>query len=295
MSKRIDIQKTYKLYIGGAFPRSESGRYYGLNDAKGNFIANICRSSRKDFRNAMVSARKAQGGWAGRSAYNRGQILYRIAEMMEGRKEQLISELIKEGQSSKKAVKEVETAIDRVVYFAGWSDKYQQIFGTVNPVASSHFNFSMPEPTGVVSIIAPQSASLLGFISVVMPVIVGGNTVVVLASHEHPLSTLTLTEILNTSDVPGGVINVLTGFTDELQSQFATHMDVNAMVYCEDDLVSLKKIQEDASLNVKAIVHRKIKDWTLEEHENPYAILDLQEIKTTWHPVGDGMTTGGAY
>jgi acyl-CoA reductase-like NAD-dependent aldehyde dehydrogenase len=295
MSKRLDIQKTYKLYIGGAFPRTESGRAYTLTGKNDAFIANLCRASRKDFRNAMVSARKAQSGWAGKSANNRGQILYRIAEMMEGRKDQLIAELIKEGSSSKNATKEVETAIDRVMYFAGWSDKYQQIFGTVNPVASSHFNFSMPEPTGVVSIIAPQNASLLGFVQAVMPVIVGGNTVVVLASHKHPLATMTLAEILNSSDVPGGVVNILTGFIDELYDQFATHMDVNAMMFFEDDKAMLKKIQESASLNVKAVVHKPIKNWESEEHENPYWILDLQEIKTTWHPVGDGMATGGGY
>lgn len=295
MSKRLDVQKTYKMYIGGAFPRSESGRFYSLNDKSGKFTANICRGSRKDFRNAIVAARKAQGGWAARSAYNRGQILYRIAEMMEGRKEQLAAELIKEGSTSKSASKEVETAIDRVVYFAGWSDKYQQIFSTVNPVASSHFNFSMPEPTGVVTIIAPQNASLLGFVQTVIPVITGGNTVVVLASHNNPLATLTLAEILNSSDVPGGVINILTGFEDELREHFSSHMDVNAMVYCENDKEALREIQENASLNVKAIIHRPEKNWASEDLESPYHILDLQEIKTTWHPVGDGMAAGGGY
>jgi len=295
MSKRLDIQKTYKMYIGGAFPRTESGRSYTLSDKNGNFVANMCLASRKDFRNAVVAARKAQPGWAGRSAYNRSQILYRIAEMMEGRKDQLAEELIKEGSTKKTASKEVETAIDRVVYFAGWADKYQQIFGTINPVASAHFNFSMPEPTGVVSIIAPQNASLLGFVQVVIPAITGGNTVVVLASQKKPLATITLAEILNSSDVPGGVINILTGSTEELTVQFASHMDVNAMLYCENDAKVLKSVQESAALNVKAIVHKPITNWASEEHENPYWILDFQEIKTTWHPVGDGMATGGGY
>jgi acyl-CoA reductase-like NAD-dependent aldehyde dehydrogenase len=295
MSTRLDVQKTYKLYIGGAFPRTESGRAYTLSDTKGKFIANMCRASRKDFRNAVVSARKAQSGWGAKTAYNRGQILYRIAEMMEGRKQQLVDELIKEGSSQKAALKETETAIDRVVYFAGWSDKYQQIFSTVNPVASAHFNFSMPEPTGVVSVIAPQDASLLGFIQSVIPAITGGNTVVVLASHTKPLATLTFAEILHSSDVPGGVINILTGYTDELFAQFASHMDVNAMLCFEKDPEMLKSIQEAASLNVKAVVHKTVKDWSSEDHENPYWILDLLEIKTTWHPVGDGMSTGGGY
>ncbi len=295
MSKRLDVQKTYKMYIGGAFPRTESGRAYTLNDKKGNFVANMCLASRKDFRNAVVAARKAQSGWANRSAYNRSQILYRIAEMMEGRKEQLIAELMKEGSTKNAAAKEAETAIDRVVYFAGWADKYQQIFGTVNPVASSHFNFSMPEPTGVVSIIAPQNESLLGFVQAVIPVITGGNTVVVLASEKKPLATITLAEILNSSDVPGGVVNILTGKPEELVEQFASHMDVNAMVYCDNDADILKSVQEAAALNVKAVVHKPVSNWASEEHENPYWILDLQEIKTTWHPVGDGMATGGGY
>lgn len=286
MAKRLSVQKTYKLYIGGEFPRSESGRYYPLNNKSGQLIANICRASRKDFRNAVVAARKAQSGWAAKSAYNRGQILYRMAEMLEGRKDQIVSELILEGASPKAAQKEAETTIDRIVYFAGWSDKYQQIFGTVNPVASPHFNFSMPEPTGVVSIIAPQKASLLGLVQVVLPAIVGGNTVVVLASHEKPLAALTFMEIVHSSDVPGGVINLLTGFVDELAGQFTSHMDVNAAIYCDYDAGLLQKIQENAALNVKALLHKPMKDWADEKHENPYWILDLQEIKTTWHPVG---------
>jgi acyl-CoA reductase-like NAD-dependent aldehyde dehydrogenase len=288
MSKRLDVKKTYKLYIGGKFPRSESERYYALYNKKDEFLANICRASRKDFRNAVQLARKAQSGWAGRSAYNRGQILYRIAEMMEGRRDQLIAELCREGRSSKEAEKEVDTAIDRAVYFAGWSDKYQQIFGTVNPVASSHFNFSMPEPTGVVSVILPEdgSGSLLAFMQLVLPAIVGGNTVIVLPARDKPMAILTLAEILHASDVPGGVINILCGEPEELIGQFSTHMDVNALVYAGDDQATLKMIQENASLNVKQVVVENSKDWSDEAHENPYCILNLQEIKTTWHPVG---------
>ncbi len=286
MSKRLDIKKTYKLYLGGAFPRSESGRYYKF-EGKGGFVANICRASRKDFRNAVVAARKAQSGWASRSAYNRGQILYRIAEMMEGRREQLIAELKLEGLTEKQAVREVDTAIDRTVYFAGWTDKYQQVFGTVNPVASSHFNFSVPEPTGVVTILLPESASLLGMLQLVLPAITGGNTVVVLTSEKKPLAPLTLGEILHSSDVPGGVINILSGFTSELSDNFSTHMDVNAIVCGGSDKEMLTRIQKNASENVKHVVVRHDDDWfDPERNEHPYGIMELQEIKTTWHPVG---------
>ncbi len=286
MSKRLDVKKTYKLYIGGAFPRSESGRYYSLT-GKSGFTANICLASRKDFRNAVVAARKAQSGWAARSAYNRGQILYRIAEIMEGRRDQLIAELKLEGATDKQASKEVDAAIDRAVYFAGWSDKYQQVFGTVNPVASSHFNFSVPEPTGVVTILLPDSASLLGLLQFVLPAIVGGNTVVVLTAESRPLAPLTLGEILHSSDVPGGVINILSGYRSELISNFSTHMDVNAVMYGGNDEEAITLIQKNAAENVKHVVLRKDDDWFDEErNEHPYVIMELQEIKTTWHPVG---------
>ncbi|MFW6348427.1 MAG: aldehyde dehydrogenase family protein, partial [Cyclonatronaceae bacterium] len=252
MSKRLDVKKTYKLYIGGKFPRSESERYYALYGKKEELLANICRASRKDFRNAVQAARKAQPGWAGRSAYNRGQILYRIAEMMEGRREQLITELKREGSSSKDAEKEVDTAIDRAVYFAGWSDKYQQIFGTVNPVASPHFNFSVPEATGVVSVILPEdgSGSLLAFMQLVLPAIVGGNTVVALPARDKPLAILTLAEILHASDVPAGVINILCGEAGELIGEFSAHMDVNAVVYAGHAGETRRLIEQNAALNV---------------------------------------------
>jgi acyl-CoA reductase-like NAD-dependent aldehyde dehydrogenase len=287
MADRIDIQKTYKIYIGGEFVRTESGRYYPVSDPKsGKLLANLCLSSRKDFRNAVVAARKAQPGWAGRSAYNRAQILYRIAEMMEGRREQFESELKKSGYTATAARKEVGISIDRMVYFAGWCDKYTQIYSTVNPVASAHFNFSIPEPTGVVAIISPEEQPLAGLISVVAPVIAGGNTCVVLCSGSAPLTSITFSEVLHSSDVPGGVINLLTGSEEELMDHFSSHMDVNSIIYARDGKKSSRQIQENASLNVKRVVFRPEKDWTDDKHENPYAILDTLEIKTTWHPIG---------
>jgi hypothetical protein len=209
---RIEVLKTYKIYIGGQFPRTESGRYYALTNRKNEPVANVSLSSRKDFRNAVVAARNAAGGWSSRAAFNRGQILYRIAEMLEGRKDQFIGELITQGATPRSAAEEVTRSIDRLVYYSGWCDKYQQLFGTVNPVASSHFNFSVPEPTGVVAVIAPEESALLGLVSVIAPVIAGGNTCVVLASNSLPLSSITFAEVLATSDLPGGVVNILTGY-----------------------------------------------------------------------------------
>jgi len=252
MSSRIPVNKTYKIYIGGKFPRTESGRTFEFRSGSGKFQANICLSSRKDFRDAVVAARKALCGWSGKTAYNRGQILYRIAEMVEGRRDQFISELTMQGADRKDAALEVDLTIDRFIYYAGWTDKYQQVFGSVNPVSSSHFNFSVPEPTGVVSIIAPEGTSLIGLVSHMAPVIAGGNTCVVLASHSKPLCSISLAEVLNTSDVPGGVINILTGTRDELLPQFSSHMDVNAIVYCGDAPDEIKLVQENASLNVSA-------------------------------------------
>lgn len=281
---RIDILKTYKLYIGGKFPRTESGRYYAINDANENLIANMCLASRKDFRNAVVSARKAQNGWANRTALNRGQILYRIAEMLEGRKEQFITELIRQGESKTNARKEVKTAIDRLVYYTGWSDKYQQFFSTVNPVSSSHFNFSCLEPVGVVSIIAPENQGLLGLISVVIPAIVGGNTVIVLASESKPLSSISFAEVLNSSDVPNGVVNILTGKKSELITHMASHMDVNSIIYCGKEDTDIKLIGELSSNNVKRNVFYKKTNWDSAESQSPYFIEKTQEVKTTWHP-----------
>jgi len=282
---RLQVLKTYKIYIGGQFPRTESGRYYTPLNKTGKPLANICLSSRKDFREAVIAARNAFGGWSSRAAFNRGQILYRIAEILEGRKEQFINELKQQGSSHNQAESEVNTAIDRLIYFAGWCDKFQQFSSSVNPVASSHFNFSTPEPTGVVSIIAPQSSSLLGLVSVIAPIIAGGNTCIVLASEQKPLCGITFAEVINSSDVPSGVVNILTGKPSELVKYFADHMDVNAMVYCENDKDSQKLIQDKAALNLKRVLLYNDINWNNSEAENPYLILDAQEIKTTWHPI----------
>ena len=282
---RIEILKTYKIYIGGQFPRTESGRYYVAKNKKGQALANVCLSSRKDVRDAVVSARNAVGGWSGRAAFNRSQILYRIAEMLEGRRAQFIDELIKQDSSAKDAETEVNLSIDRLIYYAGWCDKYQQVFSAVNPVASSHFNFSVPEPTGVVSIVAAQNTALLGLVSVIAPAIAGGNTCVVLASEDKPLCSVTFAEVINSSDVPGGVINILTGKPSELVKYFADHMDINAVVYCENDTATKKLIQEKASLNVKRVLFYDTINWKNDEGQSPYFITDTQEIKTTWHPI----------
>lgn len=288
MSDRIEVLKTYKTYIGGNFPRTESGRYYKVYDGDGNILANACQCSRKDIRDAVVAAREAFEGWSNRSAYNRGQIIYRIAEMLETRKAQFVDELEVIGYKGKNARAEVEDAIDRLIYYAGWSDKYQQVFGSINPVASSHFNFSLPEPTGVVTIWAPEEQPLLGLISVIAPVIVGGNTCVVLSSEKYPLSAISFAEVLASSDVPGGVVNILTGFREELLKHMTSHMDVNAFFYTDPDVnqEQRKQIDENGALNLKHIIRKSIDNWEDKESESPYFITDFQEIKTTWHPVG---------
>lgn len=285
-ASRVAVAKTYKLYIGGKFPRTESGRYFALEDKKGTVIANMCRASRKDFRNAVVAARGAFAGWSATSAYLRGQVLYRIAEMLEGRREQFIAELATQGATRRNAAVEVDASIDRLVYYAGWSDKYQQIFSAVNPVSSSHFNFSMLEPTGVVAIIAPDDSSLLGLVSNVMPAIVGGNTAVVLASETLPLCAVSFAEVLHASDVPGGVVNVLTGYRAELNGQFASHMDVNAVVVSDGDAQAAGEIQREAAENIKRVVVRHDTKWASDAAASPYMIKDTQETKTTWHPIG---------
>lgn len=288
MSDRIDVLKTYKTYVGGKFPRTESGRYYKVYDGDDKVLANACRCSRKDFRDAVVAARNAFPGWKGRTAYNRGQILYRIAEMLEGRKAQFVSELKTLGTKSKQAREEVEASIDRLIYYAGWADKYQQVFGTINPVASSHFNFSMPDPTGVVSILAPEKQPLLGLISVIAPVIVGGNTCIVLASEKQPLCAVSLGEVLHSSDVPGGVVNILTGLKEELIPHMSSHMDVNAFFYTDVEVKKeyAKQIDENGALNIKRVIFEEVDDWLDGESQNPYLITNFQETKTTWHPVG---------
>lgn len=286
MSKRLDIRKTYKLYIDGKFPRTESGRYIKWSDPKSTTEVNICRGSRKDFRNAVVAARKAFGGWSNRSAYNRGQILYRIGEMLEGRRDQFMVEMILQGLSKRQAEKEITKSVDRVIYYAGWTDKYQQIFSRVNPVSLPYFNFTVPEATGVTAIFAPENSSLLGLISVIFPVIAGGNACVVLASEEFPLCSITFAEVLQTSDVPAGVVNILTGLRSELLEHFSSHMDVNAMVYCGNDSQDIKIVEMNSSVNVKRAIILKDIDWSKETGQGPYFILKTQEMKTTWHPVG---------
>ena len=283
---RLPVLKTYKIYIGGKFPRTESGRYYLLKNPKGEPIANICLCSRKDVRDAVVAARAAQAPWAARSAYNRAQILYRIAEMLEGRAAQFVDELTTGGHSTSAAKLEVERSIDRCLYYAGWADKYQQVFSSVNPVASAHFNFSILEPTGVVSVLAPEASGLIGLVSVVAPVIAGGNTCIALASSAKPQAAVTFAEVLATSDLPGGVLNILTGERKELLDHFASHMDVNACIYCGDDATDLATVRTRAADNVKRAIHYSRADWMNDDVQGPYFILDTQEVKTTWHPVG---------
>ena len=283
---RVPVEKTYKIYIGGKFPRTESGRFFALQDQKGAVIANICRGSRKDFRNAVVAARKAVGGWSAASAYLRGQILYRIAEMLEGRHDQFVAELVLQGVNKRKAKNEVNATVDRLIYYAGWADKYQQIFSSVNPVASSHFNFSVLEPTGVVSILAPENSSLLGLVSNIAPAIVGGNSCVVLASESMPLCAISFAEVLHAADVPAGVVNILTGFREELTTHFASHMDVNAIVYCDGDVDVATSVQTEAAENMKRVISRVDAKWAGDSGQSPYFVRDTQETKTTWHPIG---------
>lgn len=294
-SKRLEVLKTYKIYIGGQFPRTESGRFYIPTNATGEKLANVCLSSRKDIRDAVIAARGAVSGWSGRAAFNRGQILYRMAEMLEGRKAQFIDELVQQDASKIKAEKEVNFAIDRLIYYAGWCDKFQQIFSSVNPVGSPHFNFSVPEPTGVVTIIAPQGDSLLGLVSVIAPVIAGGNTCVVLASETKPLCAVTFAEVLNSSDLPGGVVNILTGKAAELASWLVDHMDVNATIYCEKNSEVKKMMRERSATNLKRIYFYDTINWYTDEGQSPYLIMDTQEIKTTWHPIENIAGAGNGY
>jgi acyl-CoA reductase-like NAD-dependent aldehyde dehydrogenase len=283
---RIPVRKTYKLYVGGAFPRSESGRTYEIHAAAtGQFLANAAMGSRKDARDAVVAARKAFHAWSAATAYNRGQVLYRVAELMEGRRAQFVEEVVAgEGLTARKADAVVDAAIDRWVWYAGWSDKVAAVAGSANPVAGPYFDFSVPEPTGVVAVLAPQQSSLLGLVSVIAPAVVTGNTVVVLASEERPLPAVTLSEVLATSDVPGGVVNVLTGRTAEVAPWLASHMDVNAIDLvgaADGDVVDLQVAAAD---NLKRVVRDRATGWA--------ATPDLTrlraylETKTVWHPIG---------
>lgn len=289
---RIGVRKTYKLYIGGAFPRTESGRAYEVFGARGELLANACRGTRKDIRDAVRAARKAFGEWASKTAYNRSQILYRIAELMEGRREQFVTEVMaSEGVGRARARRLVDAAIDRWVWYAGWADKYPQLMGTVNPVAGSYFNFSVPEPTGVVGVIAPEGSSLLGLVSRLAPVVVSGNAAVVIASESRPLPAVTLSEVLATSDVPGGVVNLITGLRRELVGHLAGHMDVNALDAFGAGGDEAAALEEVAVENVKRFVRPPGAgldryDWLSASAQSPYLIGEFVEVKTVWHPIG---------
>lgn len=280
---RLPVLKTHKVYVGGKFPRSESGRFDRALAPDGTPIANICRCSRKDVRDAVTAARAAQAGWAGRTAYNRGQILYRIAEMLEGRNAQFETLLAAGGAAPDEAAIEVQAAVDRLVHYAGWTDKFQQVFSSVNPVATSHFNFSILEAMGVIGVLAPESP-LLGLTSAVAPAIAGGNTIVVLVTGNQPLPATTFGEVLNSSDVPGGVVNILTGRRDEMLAPLAAHRDVDGLLLCSPDPDVARSAEIEAVHNLKRVAVRPHEDWT--DVQSPYEITDLQEVKTTWHPIG---------
>ena len=284
---RLDVRKTYKLYIGGAFPRSESGRTYEVRSSSGDFLANAALASRKDARDAVKAALAAQPKWAAATAYNRGQVLYRVAEMLEGRRDQFVAEVADaEGLAPDAAGRVVDAAIDRWVWYAGWSDKIAQVAGNANPVAGPYFNLSVPEPTGVVAVLAPQASSLLGLVSVVAPVIVSGNTCVVLASQDRPLPAITLSEVLATSDVPGGVVNVITGRTAELAPWLASHADVNALDLAGAPESMRTELEGAAADTVKRVVRAKATepDWTAQPDVS--RLRAFLETKTVWHPMG---------
>ena len=284
--RRLAVQKTYKLFIGGKFARGENGRVIAARDGHGNVLANYSRASRKDFRDAVRAARSAIPGWTKYSPYSRGQILYRAAEMLEGRRLELENELARVDRSGAGARREVTAAIDRLVYYAGWTDKFSQILGSVNPVATSHFNFTIPEPTGVVVALTPDAPALLGLVSVIAPIIATGNSVIALASTANALAPLTFSEIIATSDLPPGVFNLLAGDRNELAPHFASHMDVNAIVDASGDDKIGEELQAGTAVNVKRYVQRAVANYFGRDGENPYWILDTVEMKTAWHPIG---------
>ncbi|MEU6553914.1 aldehyde dehydrogenase family protein [Streptomyces sp. NPDC046915] len=293
--QRLSVFKTYKLYVGGKFPRSESGRVYEVTDAKGKWLANAPLSSRKDARDAVVAARKAFGAWSGATAYNRGQVLYRVAEMLEGRREQFVREVAEaEGLSKPKAAAVVDATVDRWVWYAGWTDKIAQVTGGGNPVAGPFFNISSPEPTGVVAVLAPQESSFLGLVSVVAPVIATGNTAVVVASEKVPLPALSLGEVLATSDVPGGVVNVLSGRTAEIAAPLAAHQDVNAIDLAGADEALAKELEIAAADNLKRVLRpQPVDDWSAAPGLD--RMTAFLETKTVWHPTGSLGASGSSY
>ncbi|MCX4724279.1 aldehyde dehydrogenase family protein [Streptomyces sp. NPDC090052] len=291
---RLSVFKTYKLYVGGKFPRSESGRVYEVTDSKGNWLANAPQSSRKDARDAVVAARKAFGGWSGATAYNRGQVLYRVAEMLEGRRDQFVREVADaDGISKQKAGAVVDAAVDRWVWYAGWTDKIGQIVGGANPVAGPFFNLSTPEPTGVVAVVAPQDSSFLGLVSVVAPVIATGNTAVVIASAKSPLPALSLGEVLATSDLPGGVVNVLSGKTAEIAAPLAAHQDVNAIDLTGADAELARDLEIAAADNLKRVLRPQAVDFTATPGTE--RLTAFLETKTVWHPTGALGVSGSSY
>ncbi|MFI8102472.1 aldehyde dehydrogenase family protein [Streptomyces sp. NPDC086023] len=294
-STRLNVFKTYKLYVGGKFPRSESGRVYEVTDSKGKWLANAPLSSRKDARDAVVAARKAFGGWSGATAYNRGQILYRIAEMLEGRRDQFVREVGEaEGLSKSKAGAVVDAAIDRWVWYAGWTDKIGQVVGGANPVAGPFFNLSTPEPTGVVTVVAPQDSSFLGLVSVIAPVIATGNTAVVIASEKSPLPALSLGEVLATSDLPGGVVNILSGKAAEMGPHLAAHQDVNAIDLAGADAALAKDLEVAAADNLKRVLRpQPVDDWAADPGTK--RMTAFLETKTVWHPTGSLGASGSSY
>ncbi|MFF4317341.1 aldehyde dehydrogenase family protein [Streptomyces sp. NPDC001568] len=292
---RLNVFKTYKLYVGGKFPRSESGRVYEVTDSKGKWLANAPLSSRKDARDAVVAARKAFGGWSGATAYNRGQVLYRVAEMLEGRREQFVREVGEaEGLSKSKAAAVVDAAIDRWVWYAGWTDKIGQIVGGANPVAGPFFNLSTPEPTGVVTVVAPQDSSFLGLVSVIAPVIATGNTAVVITSEKSPLPALSLGEVLATSDLPGGVVNILSGKASEMGPHLASHQDVNAIDLAGADAALAKELEIAAADNLKRVLRpQPVDDWSADPGTG--RMTAFLETKTVWHPTGSLGAGGSSY
>ncbi|MCQ4214349.1 aldehyde dehydrogenase family protein [Streptomyces longispororuber] len=293
--QRLSVFKTYKLYVGGKFPRSESGRVYAVQDSKGKWLANAPLSSRKDGRDAVVAARKAFGGWSGATAYNRGQVLYRVAEMLEGRRDQFVREVAEaEGLSRSKAAAVVDAAIDRWVWYAGWTDKIGQVVGGANPVAGPFLNLSTPEPTGVVAVIAPQESSFLGLVSVIAPVIATGSTVVVIAGEASPLPALSLGEVLATSDVPGGVVNVLSGKASEIAPSLAAHQDVNGIDLTGADPALAKELEIAAADNLKRVRRpQPVEDFTADPGTD--RLTYFLETKTVWHPTGSLGASGSSY
>ena len=287
---RVGVAKTYKLFIGGKLPRTESGRTMTARDAKGGFVANICRASRKDFRDAAQAARKAHAGWSARTAFNRGQILYRMAEMLEARAgvfEAMIQRI--SGRSATSAGDEVRAAVDRLVWSAGWTDKFSQVFGAVNPVATSHFNFTTPESMGVVAVFVPRQAPLLGLVTSIAPILVPGNTTIAIVDTEAPTIAIEFAEVLATSDLPGGVVNILTGTRDELTAHVGKHMDVDGVACYDPSDAERKGLGTDGAETVKRVhffeggdVDRMVND----DAQSPYRILPFVEFKTAWHPIG---------